>query len=94
MVKDLRLSVQNVPSQYTHKYKRAKEVNVDECYNCGAFFLDSGELTDIRDNYMSDAEVTAYADQIINSIPEYAQAVKNLDAKKNGWNPSKSLQSL
>src|SRR5947208_16499603 len=67
---------------HTHKYKRTKEVNVDECYNCGAFFLDSGELTDIRDNYMSDAEVTAYADQIINSIPEYAQAVKNLDAKK------------
>ena len=25
-----------------------KEVSVDECYDCGGFFLDSGELKDIR----------------------------------------------
>ena len=50
--------------------------------NCGGFFLDSGELTDIRNNYMSDAEVQAYADKIINSVPEYAQAMKDLDAQK------------
>ena len=67
---------------HTHKYERDKEVNVDECYNCGGFFLDSGELTDIRNNYMSDAEVQAYADKIINSVPEYAQAMKDLDAQK------------
>ena len=67
---------------HTHTYERDKEVNVDECYNCGGFFLDSGELTDIRNNYMSDAEVQAYADKIINSVPEYAQAMKDLDAQK------------
>jgi Zn-finger nucleic acid-binding protein len=67
---------------HTHKYKRAKEVNVDECYNCGGFFLDSGELTDIRNNYMSDAEVQAYVDKIINSVPEYAQAMKDLETQK------------
>lgn len=66
----------------THKYKRAKEVNVDECYNCGGFFLDSGELTETRDNYMSDAEVNSYAQEIINSVPEYGQAMKDLEAKK------------
>jgi len=67
---------------HTHKYKRAKEVNVDECYNCGGFFLDSGELTDIRNNYMSDVEVQAYVDKIINSVPEYAQAMKDLETQK------------
>ena len=67
---------------HTHKYKRAKEVNVDECYACGGFFLDSGELTDIRNNYMSDAEVNAYADRIIKSVPEYNQAMKKLDAER------------
>lgn len=67
---------------HTHKYKRAKEVNVDECYNCGGFFLDSGELTEIRDNYMSDAEVNAYAEQMMNSVPQYSKAIKDLDAQK------------
>lgn len=67
---------------HIHKYKRAKEVNVDECYNCGGFFLDSGELTDIRNNYMSDAEVQAYAEKIMSAVPEYAQARKDLDAEK------------
>ena len=27
-----------------HKYLAAKQVNVDECYSCGGFFIDSGEL--------------------------------------------------
>ena len=67
---------------HTHKYKRDKEVNVDECYNCGGFFLDSGELTDIRNNYMSDAEVTAYVDKMISSVPGYSEEMKKLDAEQ------------
>ena len=67
---------------HTHKYKRAKEVNVDECYQCGSFFLDSGELTEIRDHYMSDAEVAAYADQLVKSVPEYALERLTLDKEK------------
>ena len=67
---------------HAHRYKRAREVNVDECYKCGGFFLDSGELTEIRDNYMTDAEISAYADKIVDSIPEYSQAMKDLEARK------------
>ncbi len=67
---------------HTHAYRGDREVRVDECYNCGGFFLDSGELTEIRDNYMSDAEVKAYADKLINSVPEYAQSEKDLDAQE------------
>lgn len=67
---------------HTHKYARAKEVNVDECYECGGFFLDSGELTEIRDHYMSDAEVAAYTEQLVNAVPSYVQARNRLDAEK------------
>jgi len=67
-----------IPMQI-HKYKRAKEVNVDECYNCGGFFLDSGELTEVRNTYMSDVEVQAYMQKLIDGIPEYQLAKLELD---------------
>jgi Zn-finger nucleic acid-binding protein len=68
---------------HTHKYKRDQEVNVDECYSCGGFFLDSGELTEIRNNYMSDTEVNAYVDKLVNSVPGYTEEINKLDAEKN-----------
>jgi len=64
---------------HTHKFKRDKEVNVDECYSCGGFFLDSGELKEIRDHYMSDAEVKVYADQITSAVPGFDGAERELD---------------
>ena len=67
---------------HTHKYQRDQEVNVDECYKCGGFFLDSGELTEIRNHYMNDVEVAAYADKLIASVPEYSLAQKDLQAKE------------
>jgi Zn-finger nucleic acid-binding protein len=57
-----------------------KEVNIDECYNCGGFFLDSGELKEIRDTYMSDQEVHDYMQKLINGIPEYQK--EQADLKK------------
>jgi Zn-finger nucleic acid-binding protein len=48
-----------------HKYKNAKEVSIDECYACGGFFLDSGELKQIRDNYMSEDERDVYVQRLI-----------------------------
>jgi Zn-finger nucleic acid-binding protein len=41
---------------YRHASGRDKEIDVDECYNCGGFFPDWGELRHIRDNNMSEAE--------------------------------------
>ena len=64
---------------HTHKFQRDKEVNVDECYACGGFFLDSGELKEIRDHYMSDVEIKAYAEKIFNAVPGYGDAVHALD---------------
>lgn len=51
-------------AMHAHKYSSAKEVNVDECYSCGGFFLDSGELRQIRDNYMSEEERDAYVNKL------------------------------
>ena len=67
---------------HTHQYSRAREVNVDECYRCGGFFLDSGELTEIRDHFMSDAEVAAYTDQLARGVPGYLEGLDKLAAEK------------
>lgn len=60
-------------SMHQHQYKSEKEVNVDECYNCGGFFLDSGELKPLRDAHMSEDEESAYAQKLIDNLPVYAQ---------------------
>lgn len=54
---------------HEHKYKNAKQVSVDECYACGGFFLDSGELKQIRDNYMSETEREVYVKRLIGETP-------------------------
>jgi Zn-finger nucleic acid-binding protein len=66
---------------HTHKYKSAKEVNVDECYSCGGFFLDSGELSEIRENFMSEQERKEYCQQLLQGIPEYVDAKVDLSQR-------------
>jgi len=68
----------NIP-MHIHKYQSSKEVNVDECYNCGGFFLDSGELQTIRDTFMSEEERQAYADKLLKDLPAYQEATEDLD---------------
>lgn len=60
-----------------HAFSAAKEVNVDECYNCGGFFLDSGELRPIRENHMTEAEEEAYAEKLLRESPVYSQALSD-----------------
>ncbi|RKY36356.1 MAG: hypothetical protein DRP78_03900, partial [Candidatus Omnitrophota bacterium] len=67
---------------HIHKYVSAKEINVDECYKCGGFFLDSGELRYIRDNFMSNDERIAYTKKIVDGIPEYARQLEDLEKNK------------
>lgn len=54
---------------HEHKYRNAKQVNVDECYACGGIFLDSGELKQIRDNYMSEEDRDAYVQRLVAETP-------------------------
>ena len=63
---------------HAHKYQSSKEVNVDECYNCGGFFLDSGELTALRETFMSEQEEEAYTQKLLNEIPDFQAAQNDL----------------
>lgn len=67
---------------HVHQYQSAKEVNVDECYSCGGFFLDSGELRVIRDHYMTEEEEEVYCQKLISEIPAVDQAKRDLKKEK------------
>ncbi|MEO8803627.1 MAG: zf-TFIIB domain-containing protein [Rudaea sp.] len=60
----------NVPMHH-HLYAGEKEVNIDECYDCGGIFLDSGELKQIRDHHMSEPEESAYLQKLLDNMPAY-----------------------
>ena len=66
-----------------HKYRNAKEVNVDECYACGGFFLDSGELRQIKDHYMNEGERNAYVQKLIDETP-FGQDVERAKLRTAG----------
>jgi Zn-finger nucleic acid-binding protein len=67
---------------HIHAYESAKEINVDECYQCGGFFLDSGELKAIRDAFMSEKEREAYASKLLNTIPGLKEAKDDLEKQR------------
>jgi hypothetical protein len=67
---------------HIHKYHSAKEVNIDECYACGGIFLDSGELSAIRDNFMTEEERAAYCEELVSEIDGFADLVNDLEKKK------------
>lgn len=67
---------------HAHKYQSSKEVNVDECYACGGFFLDSGELTVIRDTFMSEQEEAEYAQKLLDEMPDFREAKRELAKDK------------
>ena len=66
----------------THKYQSSKEVNVDECYLCGGFFLDSGELRVIKDTFMSEQEEKDYMNKILKGVSKYQEAQKDLNKER------------
>ena len=67
---------------HVHKYQSSKEVNVDECYACGGFFLDSGELNTIRDNFMSEEEREEYTNKLVDEVPGHKEAVDDLERRQ------------
>ncbi len=67
---------------HIHEYASAKEVNIDECYQCGGFFLDSGELKAIKENLMSEEERDQYMQKLLNSSGEFKSAQDDLEKEK------------
>jgi Zn-finger nucleic acid-binding protein len=69
-------------AMHAHKYKSSKEVNVDECYQCGGFFLDSGELRVIKESFMSEEERDQYIQKLLSEMPGYQEREKELERGK------------
>jgi len=67
---------------HIHAYQSSKAVNVDECYNCGGFFLDSGELRTVRETFMSDEDRENYVSELVKDIPEHEEALEDLEREK------------
>ncbi len=63
-----------------HKYKKANQVTIDECYSCSGIFLDAGELGAIRDAFMSKEEEKEHLDQLLADMPDYQ--MKKLGVQK------------
>lgn len=76
-----------------HFYQSSKEVTVDECYQCGGFYLDSGELEIIRENFMSEQDRDEYVKHLISRIPEVAIAKSELAADKMKVNPAAAYRA-
>ncbi|MCK5492703.1 MAG: zf-TFIIB domain-containing protein [Candidatus Omnitrophica bacterium] len=67
---------------HIHKYKAAKEINVDECYVCAGFFLDSGELKEIRDNFMSEEEQSEYLNKLLEGNLLWQKSQKDIEKQE------------
>lgn len=67
-------------AMHHHRYKSEKEVNIDECYKCGGIFLDSGELKVLRDHHMSEKEESDYLQGLLDNLPSYEHAERDLKA--------------
>lgn len=63
---------------HRHGYKMVKGVSIDECYQCGGFFLDAGELKVIRETEPTAQQRDQYCQNLINNLPEYQQAQMDL----------------
>lgn len=78
---------------HSHKYKSSKEVNVDECYGCGGFFLDSGELKQIKDTHMSEQERKEYAQRLAEGMPAYQQKLATIAMRRKRNTAVKNFSS-
>jgi Zn-finger nucleic acid-binding protein len=67
---------------YAHRYKKAAHAMVDECINCGGFFLDGGELKTIRDTFMSKEEEQKQMDDLLAGVPNYKRRKKELEHRE------------
>ncbi|MCA1597191.1 MAG: zf-TFIIB domain-containing protein [Chloroflexi bacterium] len=65
-------------SLHRHIYKMVKGVSIDECYECGGFFLDAGELKVIRETEPSPQQRAQYCQNLVGNLPEYQQAQMGL----------------
>jgi Zn-finger nucleic acid-binding protein len=62
-----------------HFFSTKKEVEIDECPNCGGIWLDAGELEKIRNLFSSEEEKKAAAEKYISEIFKEDFAVQQVE---------------
>jgi len=77
-----------------HLYQSAKEVTVDECYACGGFFLDAGELKVVRDNFMNEEQRKKYRDDILKEHPVSKEMEKIAEREEARTEAAEKLTKL
>jgi Zn-finger nucleic acid-binding protein len=67
---------------FAHKYDAIEEVNIDECYNCRGFFVDSGELKEIREHLASRFEEDKYLAKLVAENPGVREGDRDLEQRR------------
>ena len=70
-----------------HLYKSCKMITIDECYGCGGFYLDSGELEVIRGNFLDAQGREEYVHQLLSARTDYFTALEELKRSEEAVNP-------
>jgi Zn-finger nucleic acid-binding protein len=76
-----------------HLYQSNKQVTVDECYLCGGFFLDAGELEVIRENFMTEEDRDVYVQSILAGNSDIAQT-ENSEVSSAALDRAKAITKL
>lgn len=76
-----------------HLYQSNKQVTVDECYVCGGFFLDAGELEVIREGFMSEKDREEYIQSILAGDPNI-EKTKQGEVNPDALNRAKAVAKL
>lgn len=63
------------------KYSYGSDVEIDNCYSCNGIFLDSGELTAIRENY---AQIQEASQEFIEKVDRDLKKHREEEAQLNG----------
>lgn len=72
-------------SMQQHMFQKSKVLIVNECYKCGGFFMDSGELITESLTLLSDDEIEIYVKDLILEAPkssEYFKKIKDEEEMK------------
>ena len=75
---------------YRHFYSTKRHVEVDECPKCGGFWLDAGELAQIRSLFSSDAERRKVAGELFEDL--FGSKLNSLN--KNGEEDHKKARTI
>jgi Zn-finger nucleic acid-binding protein len=77
-----------------HPHFEARDVVVDECYVCGGFFLDSGELKVVREARLTDEQRQKLEQALLAQVPQFQQEMAQQEAQKAQGQDSPDMSSL